>query len=124
MASVADQLWEDAGQPLCEEFYGVLVVLERSGENSEEFTAIADLVHYTVENAEGFFTTVATRDYTLPVESTVINGVTIEPRPGDRIHEMINGTEQIFEVLPIGNSPAVSLAATGKQWLVHTDRAR
>lgn len=123
MTALADQLWEDAGTPLCEEFYGVSVILERGGRRSDSITAIADTVTYQVENTEGFYTSFTTRDYTLPVATTMIGSEAIEPRKGDRIRETINGVEQVFEVLPVGNDSEVSLTPTGTQWLVHTKRA-
>lgn len=124
MTSLADQLWEDAGQPLCEEFYGVPVTLTRSGVASESFTAIADSVDYQVFDSNGFLTSVTSRDYTLPIATTAINGAAIMPRAGDLITETINGVSESYEITPLGNKPAVHKSPDGTQWLVHTNKAQ
>lgn len=122
MTAFADQLWEDAGAPLCDEIFGVSVVLRRAGCNSGPFTAIGENVDYQISDSEGFATSFTSRDYTFAVDDVELNGEVTEPRAGDHIAETINGTEQVFEIEKLGTLPAVNLLPGGFRWKVHTKR--
>lgn len=124
MVSIADQLWEDAGQPLCNEMYGVSVVLSHGIDQTEEFTAIWEQVTYDVADSEGFLTQYVSRDFTFAVADCVMGSDAIEPRAGDRITLTENEQECVFEILPIGSTPAVELMPNGLRWKVHTKQVQ
>jgi hypothetical protein len=122
MTSIVDQLWEDAGVPLIQELYGTTVSFQRGEQTTEDVPAIADTVDYPVFDDSGFFQSVSSRDYTLPVSETKIGGVAVQPQRGDKIHETINGVLQVFEVSSPGKLPACTPSPSGTQWIVHTKR--
>jgi hypothetical protein len=122
MTALADTLFNDAGLPLEEEFFGTSIVYYRRSEATTAFTAIAETVSYTVIDAEGSTTTVTARDYTVPVASLVIAGAQVDPIKGDRIKETINGIEHTYELLPLGTTPTAELLPGGFRWLLHTKR--
>lgn len=122
MTALADQLWEDAGAPILEEFFGVSVVFCRGSEQSAAFTATPDTTNYGLIDGEGATTIFDRRDYTFPVSAPVVNGVALEPMKRDKIKETINGVEHVYQLEPLGDKPAAQLLAGGFRWLVHTKR--
>jgi hypothetical protein len=122
MTALADQLWEDAGAPTIEEFFGTTITFSRRSETSGDITAVGDTINYTLLDAQGATTVVTGRDYTIPVASVVVSGSTLEPKKGDLIREVIGGETHVYEVQPIGDKPAVQLLAGGFRWLVRTKR--
>ena len=69
-------------------------------------TGTATMHEYEVVDTDGVVTIVTSRDYVVHAADLVLAGTTITPRGGDRITETIGGTEQTFEVMPLGGSRA------------------
>lgn len=98
--------------------FGVSVKLRRGQFKTAAFTAPWQSVDYEVIDAEGFTTKITSRDYVIPADKVVINGLTVEPRDGDVLEE-VNGN---FEVMKIPGRPGVELLPGGYRWLVHTKK--
>lgn len=78
---------------------------------------------YEVLDEDGIPTRVLSHDWTFVAVELVLDGVRIEPRPGDRITEVIDGEEYSFEVMPPEKKPCFErLDAAGRLLLVHTKR--
>ena len=113
MAWLNDQMQQHAGRT---------VTLSRGAKSTAPFTAVSAEVDHDIESLDGFATKFVSRDYTFLAADVVIAGVTIEPSAGDFITETINGTERMFELLPMGKTPAAELVDDGLRWKVHTKR--
>lgn len=103
---------------LLDEIFGASVVLSRGGVTSDTFTATWDLQEYELVNGGGNVTVFQSRDYLVPKSGVLIAGNAITPRPGDRIID----AGVAYEVLPIGDRPAVEDAPGGGRWICHTKR--
>ena len=90
--------------------------------NSEiAVTAEAVMHDYDVQRTYDVPETIQSRDYVISAASLVIGGEAIEPRTGNKIKETINGSLEIFQVMPLGNRPeAEHTDASGTSWLIHT----
>ena len=90
--------------------------------NSEiTVTAEAALHEYKVADTRGVTETIQSRDYVISVAAMVIGGEPVTPRPGNKIKETINGSVEIFQVMPLGDRPAAEHTdASGTAWLLHT----
>jgi hypothetical protein len=78
---------------------------------------------YEVLDEDGIPMRVLSHDWTFVASDLVLNGQPIEPRPGDRIVEIVDGEEFPFEVMPIEKKPCFEpLDVSGRLILVHTKR--
>lgn len=103
------------------EVFGGQVSIHRGSSSTTGVTAEPVAMPYEVADAEGFMTTVQSRDFVIDVADYQINSTPVQPRAGDRIKESIAGTTHVFEVTPIGNRPAAEWSSIHKpQWIVHT----
>ena len=90
---------------------------------SSEITVTAEAVlhDYEVQDAHGVFETIRSRDYVISAAALVIGGEPITPRAGNKVKEAINGSTEIFQVMPLGDRPAAEHTDTsGTSWLIHT----
>jgi len=122
MTAAADQLWEDIGAPLNDEFFGVSIAYVRGALQSFPITAMGETTNYELTDREGTVRLVPGRDYTLPVGSLVLNAAVVSPLKGDRILETINGVQHAYELLALDNKPPAELLPGGFRWLLHTKR--
>ncbi len=97
------------------------------GSSEIEVTAEATIHDYEVIDSHGVFETIRSRDYVIAVDAIVIGGGTKKPRAGNKIKETINGTVEVFQVMPLGRTtrfadrPAAEHTdASGTSWLIHT----
>lgn len=106
--------------PAANRGFGVSVTLSRGALTTAPFTARRNEQTYKALGHEiGIEVSITMRDFYLPVESLVLDGVTIEPRTGDRITE---GSE-VYEISPPDNTkPSIGLLPGGYEYLVHTKR--
>jgi hypothetical protein len=100
--------------------FGVSVTLSRGALVTEPFTARRNEQTYQALGHEiGIEVSIVMRDFYLPVDGLVLDGVTIEPRTGDWITE---GSE-VYEISPPDNTkPSIGLLPGGYEYLVHTKR--
>lgn len=121
-SSEFESMFNDFVKPVLQDLFGVTVLLARGHLTTDEFTARrGDREHSAIGQDYGLEVTVSMRDFLLPVTSLVIDGETIEPRTGDRIHE----GDEVFEIQPPDSKkPSVELQAGGYDWLVHTKRVK
>ena len=105
-------------EDLLDEVFGGSVTLQRGATTTAAFTASWDLQEYELVDQRGVVTVFQSRDYLLPKASVVINGSTITPRAGDRILD----SDGVFELLPVGDRPAIEAVAGGTRWLCHTKK--
>jgi hypothetical protein len=110
--------------PAANRGFGVSVTLSRGALTTAEFTARRNDKHHTSMGAKyGLDISVVMRDFILPVESIVIDGIAVEPKRLDIVREV--ETAEAFEVLqPDDNTPAVELLPGGYEWLVHTKKIK
>lgn len=104
------------------EVFGDTVTYQR-GANSVPVTAEVQVNRYEVTDLDGVVTVVTSRDYLVTAADLVLAGAEIVPRAGDRIVETIRGTEQTFEVVPLGQQKEYEQAdPAGLSLLIHTKR--
>jgi hypothetical protein len=76
-----------------------------------------------VLDEDGIPTRILSQDWTFVGSELVLEGEPIEPRPGDRIVQTIDGDEFPFEVMPLERKPCFKrLDASGRLIVVHTKR--
>jgi hypothetical protein len=76
---------------------------------------------YEVLDEDGIPTRVLSFDWTCLARDLVLGGHPLEPRAGDRLVEIDDGAELVFEVMPLGNKPCYErLDAGGRLLLIHT----
>ncbi|HDZ20085.1 MAG TPA: hypothetical protein ENH78_02175 [Phycisphaerae bacterium] len=97
------------------------------GSSEITVTAEASLHDYEVQDPHGVFETIQSRDYVISAAALVIDGEPITPRAGNKIKETINGSIEIFQVMPLGRTnrfgdrPAAEHTDTSEtSWLIHT----
>jgi hypothetical protein len=101
---------------------GVSVTYTR-GTDSASITATATMQQYDVVDAEGFSTSVVSRDYLVHAADLVLAGSLIVPRAGDQIAETIAGVACTFEVMPLGEKREFDpLDSDGLLLLIHTKK--
>ena len=121
MPSMFDQAFELSAAPQLDDWFGVAVTLKQSGLTTESFTATWHNKEHSVRGRDGsMLTTVRTRDYVLQASDLVLNGKTVEPKPGAVITETVSGER--FQIVAVGDMPAVDLSGGNYRWLVHTTR--
>ena len=84
------------------EVAGVTIAYQRGAAASSDITATVSLHEYEVLDTDGIMILIKSRDYIVHAADLVIGSDTITPRSGDRIVETIGGTEQTFEIMPLG----------------------
>lgn len=119
MPSNHNEMFATAASPLIENQFGVSVVLERFGVRSAPFLCRRNRDRdRQIESEFTSHTNTEIRIFHLPVSSCVIGGVPVKPAVGNRIIE----DEQIFEILPVEDKPAVESKTNGQDWRVYTKR--
>jgi hypothetical protein len=93
--SLVDSLWESAGAPINDEFFGVSIVYSR-GTQSVTVTAIPSVIAPT--------------------------GQVFRPKRADTIVETVNGVECKYEVCPLPDKPLAELQLGAARWLVRAKR--
>jgi hypothetical protein len=103
---------------------GIEGVYARGEDESEPITGVPVQHEYEViDDESGLPTKVLSYDWTFVAAELLIDGNPIVPRKGDRWKPTIEGTEETYEVLPIGKRPCFERADTsGVLILVHTKR--
>ncbi len=102
--------------PAGDRAFGELATLSHGPATTEAFTAVWEQVTYEVVDGEGFLTRFSGRHFMFPVTAAAIAGEAFEPRAGDRITFQENGVSVEYELLPVGNLPAVELMPGGFRW--------
>ena len=104
MPSRFDQRFNSYAIPVLNREHGVTVSLSRGGLTTATFTARRTTRQYQAMGAEiGLDIKVERRAYLIPLSKVVLNGITVEPRVGDKITE---GTE-VWELhFPDEGTPA------------------
>ncbi len=85
-------------------------------------TAEAALHDYEVSrDHEEAPTIIQSRDFVISAAALVVAGSPVTPRAGNTIKQTINGSLEIFQVMPLGDRPAAEHTDTsGTSWLIHT----
>jgi len=121
MPSQFDQAFELSAAPQLDDWFGVSVTLKQGGLTTEAFTATWQAKDHAVRGRDGsLLTTVRTRDYVLQASDLVLQGKTVDPRPGAVLTEVASGER--FQIVAIGEMPAVDKYGGNYRWLVHTNR--
>jgi len=107
-----------SAEDLLDEIFGGSVTLRRGVTSTASFVAPWDLQEYELTDDRGVVTVFQSRDYLLLKTSVVIAAAQVTPRAGDRIHD----SGDVYELLPIGDRPAVEDVAGGTRWLAHTKK--
>lgn len=114
---LAGQLKDHAGRS---------VVLSRKGATSSDpIIGTVAAVQYEVVDETGIVTLIKSFDWTFTAADVMLAGVQVEPRPGDRLAETLNGAAVQYEVMDLGKKPAVEwLDSSGIMLLVHTKKVQ
>lgn len=102
--------------------FGVSVTLTQGTGASESFNAQWEAQEFEIEDSDGYATKFHGRDFMFAKSDAVIASVEVRPRAGDRITLTENSETQVFEIMPIGQRPAVEAMDGQYRWLVHTKR--
>lgn len=112
---LASQLQQAAGRS----------VAYRRGSLSVSITAWSHGTDNEVTDQHGIEIDISERVYHFVREELVLQGQSIEPRPGDTIEETIAGRVERFEVMPLGDAPVSSWNdADGTMIAVNTKRIK
>jgi hypothetical protein len=103
---------------------GIEGVYVRGDDESDPITGVPVQHEYEVIDDEtGLPTMVLHYDWTFVAAELLIAAQPITPRKGDRWKPTVEGTEETYEVLPIGKRPCFERADTsGVLLLVHTKK--
>jgi hypothetical protein len=103
---------------------GVEGVYARGDDESEPISGVPVQHEYEViDDESGLPTKVISYDWTFVASELAIADEPVTPRKGDRWKPTIEGTEETYEVLPIGKRPCFERADTsGVLILVHTKK--
>ena len=103
---------------------GLAGVYARGATESEPIIGVPTQHEYEVIDDEtGLPSKVISYDWTFTAAELLLGGDVITPRSGDRWKPTIDGTQETYEVLPIGRRPCVErFDASGKLLLVHTKK--
>ena len=103
---------------------GVEGIYARGEDESEPITGIPVQHEYEViDDESGLPTKVLSYDWEFVASELVIAEEPVTPRKGDRWKPTIEGTEEIYEVLPIGKRPCFERKeASGVLLVVHTKK--
>lgn len=104
---------------------GRTVRYSRGPLSSEDINAVCTERRDEAVDEQGLITTLVNYDWTFTTTEMDIRGEQIEPRAGDRITETLDGTEYVYEVMPLPNKKTHEWADTsGIMTVVHTKRIR
>lgn len=97
-------------------------VTYRRSQGTVSLVGCVTMNEYEVPNLDGLSTEVQSYDWTITAADLVIHGVQVTPQVGDQITETLNGTERIWEVLPVSqDKPCYEwLDTSGLLLLIHT----
>ena len=103
---------------------GIEGVYARGDDESDPITGVPVQHEYEIIDDEtGLPSKVTYYDWRFVTAELVIDGNPVTPRKGDRWKPTIEGTEETYEVLPIGKRPCFERADTsGVLLLVHTKK--
>lgn len=100
----------------------VTVEYHRGASTIDALTATVSTHEYEVLDTDGIMVLIKSRDYIVHAADLVI-GSQITPRSGDRIIETIGGTDQTFEIMPLGAQKEYEpIDADGILLKIHTKR--
>ena len=122
MPNVFETTFNERVIPAANRGFGVLVTLSRGANTTAQFTARrTDRFFKSMGAQYGLDIDVEMRDFIVPVQLMVIDGIAVEPKKLDVVREIATG--EAFEVLqPNDDTPAVELLPGGYEWLVHTKK--
>ncbi len=87
-------------------------VIYSRGSDSVEITATAGRTVHEVSTNLGVSVEIESRDYIFPISQLVLGDGQTEPQAGDRITELQDATEYVYEVMPLGKAlPAIGESA-------------
>ena len=102
---------------------GRSVRIKRGALQSLPITAWQDRKTYDAEGDDGLETSYTLDIWTFHADELIINGKTIELRPGDFLTETLNGVDIEYQVMPTPNEPGQAWFDTsGLLVLVYTKR--
>lgn len=124
--SRVDSLWESAGAPINDEFFGVPIVYSR-GTQSVTVTAIPSVIDVELFAVDELplNTAVVWRQWIIKasdLSSLAPTGAVFRPKRADIVTETIGGVEQRYEVAPLPDKPAAEMQLGGYRWLVRGKR--
>ena len=124
--SRVDSLWESAGAPINDEFFGVSIVYSR-GTQSVTVTAIPSVIDVELFAVDELplNTAVVWRQWIIKasdLSSLAPTGAVFRPKRADIVTETIGGVEQRYEVAPLPDKPAAEMQLGGYRWLVRGKR--
>jgi hypothetical protein len=112
---VADQLKDHVSQS----------VTYRRGSQSVTVAATIGRTQYQVEQHDGSFLRVWTRDFIVQTADLVLGGLRVDPKRGDTIEETAGGRTYTYEVCaPTGNPPYEPADAFRAAVRIHTQETR
>lgn len=102
------------------QFAGRSITYVRRHQRYEGLTATHVSQEYTTVDQDNFATVIRLDDFLWTASD-----LPVDPRPGDRIEEVIGGVLQIFEVMALGDKPCWELQdSSGLLAIVHTKRVK
>lgn len=124
--SRVDSLWEAAGAPLNDEFFGVSIVYSR-GTQSVTATAVPSVIDVELFSVDELplNTAVVWRQWIVKasdLSSLTPTGSVFRPKRADIVTETIGGIEQRYEVAPLPDKPAAEMQLGGYRWLIRGKR--
>lgn len=104
-------------------FAGKPISYHRDGASPVEgIVAVKGTSRFTLKQFDGTSVVVITHDFMFAVEELVIDGEAAVPQVNDRIVEVKNETEFVYQVLDIEGVPCVAYADPGRtEFRVHTE---
>lgn len=118
-------LLEEGAAWLGEQLQGAAGIEVEYGRRSASLTMVGwpSMHEYEVLDEDGIPTRILSQDWTFVAAELVLDDQPIEPRPGDRITQTVDGEEFPFEVMPLEKKPCFErLDAAGRLVVVHTKR--
>lgn len=99
---------------------GVIVTYCR-GDASVELTASVGQTPYEQTDENGIVTRFELRDFLVDASDLVLEGVTILPKPGDQVRQVLGDTTHVYETMSLSGMPCYSSSGPSKERLrIHT----
>ena len=108
--------------PAAERAFGSSVTFTQGGYVTDAFTAVWEDHEFEIFEEEGFVTKAHVRDFMFAMEDCVYGSTVLTPRAGDLLKLTENSEAMLFEIVPVGNLPAVEFMPGNLRWRVHTKR--